>query len=149
MPVLSGFTIDEATLPAVRDAGVGLLGALTWAPNLDNPQNKKFVGAYEAAYGAVPASYAMQAYDAAMLIDSAVRHVRGDLSNTDGLRSGLKRADFSSLRGQFKFNVNGYPIQNLYLTKVAKRPDGKYQTEIVKTIFENHGDSYAHDCKSN
>jgi branched-chain amino acid transport system substrate-binding protein len=83
------------------------------------------------------------------LIDSAVRQVRGDLSNTDGLRSGLKRADFSSLRGQFKFNVNGYPIQNLYLTKVAKRPDGKYQTEIVKTIFENHGDSYAHDCKSN
>jgi branched-chain amino acid transport system substrate-binding protein len=147
IPVLSGFTIDEATLPAVRDAGIGLLGALTWAPNADNPQNKKFVAAYEAAYGAVPASYAMQAYDAAMLIDSAVRHVRGDTSNADGLRSGLKRADFSSLRGQFTFNVNGYPIQNLYLTKVAKRPDGKYQTEIVKTIFENHGDSYAHDCK--
>jgi branched-chain amino acid transport system substrate-binding protein len=148
IPVLSGFTVDEATLPAVRDAGVGLLGALTWAPNMDNPQNKKFVAAYEAAYSAVPASYAMQAYDTAMLIDSAVRHVGADLSRTDGVRDGLKNADFSSLRGKFKFNVNGYPIQNLYLTKAAKRPDGKYQTEIVKSIFEDHGDAYAQDCKS-
>ena len=126
-----------------------MLGALTWAPNSDNPQSKKFVAGYEAAYASIPASYAMQAYDAAMLIDSAVRHVGGDLSNTDGVRSGFKQADFRSLRGQFKFNVNGYPIQNFYLTKVAKRPDKKYQTEIVKTIFESHGDTYAQDCKSN
>src|ERR1700704_4273261 len=58
----------------------------------------------------------------------------------------LKKADFTSLRGDFKFNVNGYPIQNFYLTKVAKRPDGKFQTEIVEKVFENYGDRYAKDC---
>src|SRR3712207_7610431 len=54
-------TVDESTLPAQQDAAIGLLGAMTWAPNLDNPQNKKFVAEYEKAYNSVPGSYAMQA----------------------------------------------------------------------------------------
>ncbi|MFK4505964.1 ABC transporter substrate-binding protein [Bradyrhizobium daqingense] len=148
IPVLSAFTVDESTLPAQQDAAVGMFGGANWAPNLDNPQNKKFVAAYETAYNIVPGTYAFQAYDAAMLIDSAVKAVKGDLSNKDAVRAALKKADFTSLRGAFKFNTNGYPIQDFYLTKVAKRPDGKFQTEIVQKVFENYGDRYAKDCKA-
>jgi branched-chain amino acid transport system substrate-binding protein len=148
IPVLSAFTVDESTLPAQQDAAVGMFGGANWAPNLDNPQNKKFVAAYEAAYNGVPGTYAFQAYDAAMLIDSAVKGVKGDLSNKDAVAAALKKADFTSLRGAFKFNTNGYPIQDFYLTKVAKRPDGKFQTEIVQKVFENYGDRYAKDCKA-
>jgi branched-chain amino acid transport system substrate-binding protein len=147
VPVLSAFTVDESTLPAQQDAAVGMFGGANWAPNLDNPQNKKFVAAYEAAYNSVPGTYAFQAYDAAMLIDSAVKAVKGDLANKDAVAAALKKADFTSLRGSFKFNTNGYPIQNFYLTKVAKRPDGKFQTEIVEKVFEDYGDRYAKDCK--
>jgi branched-chain amino acid transport system substrate-binding protein len=147
VPVISAFTADEATLPALKDAAVGIFGALTWAPNTDNPQNKKFVSGYEAAYHAVPASYAMQAYDAAMLIDSAVRAVKGNLSDVKAVSAALKKADFKSVRGGFKFNVNGYPIQDFYLTKVAKRPDGKFQTEIVEKVLSNDADAYAKNCK--
>ena len=146
IPVLSAFTVDESTLPAQQDAAVGMFGAANWAPNLDNPQSKKFVASYEAAYGSVPGTYAMQAYDSAMLIDSAVKAVKGDLSNKEAVAAALKKADFTSLRGKFKFNTNGYPIQDFYLTKVAKRADGKFQTEIVQKVFENYGDSYAKDC---
>lgn len=147
IPVLSAFTVDESTLPAQQDAAVGMFGGANWAPNLDNPQNKKFVAAYEAAYNVVPGTYAFQAYDAAMLIDSAIKAVKGDLSNKDAVGTALKKADFTSLRGAFKFNTNGYPIQDFYLTKVAKRSDGKFQTEIVQKVFENYGDRYAKDCK--
>src|SRR5689334_5626248 len=147
IPVLSAFTVDESTLPAQQDAAVGMFGGANWAPNLDNPQSKKFVAAYEAAYNNVPGTYAMQAYDTAMLIDSAVKAVKGDLSNKEAVSAALKKADFTSLRGGFKFNSNGYPIQNFYLTKVAKRADGKFQTEIVEKVFSDYGDSYAKDCK--
>ncbi|MCC8939968.1 Leucine-, isoleucine-, valine-, threonine-, and alanine-binding protein [Bradyrhizobium ivorense] len=146
VPVLSAFTVDESTLPAQQDAAVGMFGGANWAPNLDNPQNKKFVAAYEAAFGGVPGTYAMQAYDTALLIDSAVRAVKGDLANKDAVAAALKKAEFTSLRGQFKFNNNGYPIQDFYLTKVAKRPDGKFQTEVVEKVFSNYGDRYAKDC---
>jgi branched-chain amino acid transport system substrate-binding protein len=149
IPFLSAFTVDESTLPAQQDAAVGMFGGADWAPDLNNPQSKKFVAEYEAAYSSVPATYAFQAYDAAMLINSAVKAVKGDLTNKDAVAAALKKADFTSLRGAFKFNTNGYPIQDFYLTKVAKRADGKFQTEIVQKVFENYGDRYAKDCIGN
>ena len=136
----------SCTLPAQQDAALGFFGGANWAPNLDNPQNKAFVAAYEKEYNAVPGSYAFQAYDAAMLIDSALKQTGGKTDNKDALRAALMKADFKSLRGAFKFNTNHYPIQDFYLVKVAKRADGKYQTEIVQKVFENYSDPHVKDC---
>lgn len=146
LPFLSAFTVDESTLPAQQDAAVGFLSGMSWAPNMDNAQSKKFVAAYEAAYGAVPASYAMQAYDAAQLIDSALTQTKGATTDKAALRAALKKADFASLRGKFKFNTNQYPVQDFYVVKVAKRADGKFQTEIAEKVFSDYGDTYAKDC---
>ena len=143
---LSAFTVDEATLPTQQDAAVGFFGGANWAPNLDTPQNKAFVAAYEKEYGAVPATYAFQAYDAAALIDGALKLTGGKTDDKNALRAALKKANFTSLRGGFKFNSNHYPIQDFYLVKVAKRPDGKFQTEIEKKIFSDYADTYAKDC---
>jgi branched-chain amino acid transport system substrate-binding protein len=143
---LSAFTVDEGTLPAQQDAALGFFGGSNWAPNLDNPQNKAFVASFEKEYGAVPGSYAFQAYDAALLIDSALKATGGKTDNKDALRAALMKADFKSLRGAFRFNTNHYPIQDFYLVKVAKRADGKYQTEIAQKVFENYSDPHVKDC---
>jgi len=143
---LSAFTVDESTLPAQQDAALGFFGGANWTPNLDTPQNKTFVAAYEAEYKAVPATYAAQAYDAALLIDSALKATKGSTADKAALQAALKKADFKSLRGGFKFNTNHYPIQDFYLFKVAKRADGKFQTEIVQKVFANYADPYAKDC---
>jgi branched-chain amino acid transport system substrate-binding protein len=144
---LSAFTVDESTLPAQQDAALGFFGGANWAPNLDNPQNKAFVAAYEKEYGAVPGSYAFQAYDAGLLIDSALKATGGKTADKDALRAAMMKADFKSLRGAFRFNTNHYPVQDFYLVKVAKRADGKYQTEIVQKVFENYSDPHVSDCK--
>ena len=143
---LSAFTVDESTLPAQQDAAIGFLGGSNWAPNLDNPQNKKFVADYEAEFKAVPATYAFQAYDAALLIDGALKLTNGNTKDKDALRAALKKANFTSLRGGFKFNTNNYPIQDFYMVKVAKRADGKFQTEIERKMFDDYADTYAKDC---
>jgi branched-chain amino acid transport system substrate-binding protein len=146
IPFISAFTVDESTLPAQQDAAVGFYGSSNWAPNLDTPQNKAFVADFEKAYNYVPGSYAFEAYDAALLIDSALKATGGKTDDKEALRAALKKADFQSLRGSFKFNKNGYPIQNFYITKVAKRPDGKYQTEIVQTVFKDDVDPHGKEC---
>jgi len=143
---LSTFTVDESTLPAQQDAAVGFYAGANWAPNLDVAENKAFVAAYEKEFGAVPATYAFQAYDAALLIDSALKATQGDTTNKDTLRAALMKADFKSLRGSFRFNTNHYPVQDFYLVKVAKRADGKYQTEIDKKVFADFADVHAKDC---
>ncbi len=146
IPFLSAFTVDETTLPATQDAAVGFLGGATWAPDMDNDANRAFVSAYEAKYDHVPGTYAMQAYDAAQLIDSAVRAVNGNLGDKDALRAALRAADFESPRGDFSFGNNQYPIQDFYLVQAVKREDGKFQTSIVEKIFEDYQDNYAALC---
>src|SRR5215468_2802277 len=143
---LSAFTVDESTLPAQKEAAIGFFGGANWAPNLDNPQNKQFVADYEKEYNAVPATYAFQAYDAALLIDGALKLTKGNTSDKDALRAALMKANFTSLRGPFKFNTNHYPIQDFYQVKVAQRGDGRFETQIDKKVFAGYSDPYAKDC---
>jgi len=146
IPFLSAFTVDESTLPAEQDAALGLFGGSTWAPDLANAANKTFVDGYLAAYHTVPGSYAMQGYDAAQAIDAALRKTGGSLADKDKLRAAMRRADFASPRGAFRFNNNGYPVQDFYLVKAAKRSDGLYETEIVQKVFSDYPDSFAKEC---
>ena len=146
IPFLSAFTVDESVLPAEQDAALGFYSGTNWAPNMDNAANQAFVTAFEATYHYVPATYAAQAYDAAQLIDSAVRAVKGNLSDKPALRAALEKADFASVRGPFKFGVNHYPVQDFWLAQVVKRPDGKFQTQTVRKIFTASVDPFAAEC---
>ncbi|HEY8268181.1 MAG TPA: ABC transporter substrate-binding protein [Xanthobacteraceae bacterium] len=147
IPFLSAFTVDETTLPATQDAAVGLFAGSQWAPNLENPVSKKFVADYEKDYGKVPAMYAAQGYDAALLIDAAIKAAGGKVADKAALRDAFKRASFASIRGApFKLNTNGFPIQDVYVVKAVKRADGKFATETVAKVFTGYTDAYAKDC---
>lgn len=147
IPFLSTFTVDEATLPAQGEAALGFFSAASWAPNMDNPQNARFVRDFEARFNYVPATYAAQAYDGAMLLDSAIRKVGGNLRDRGALRTAIRAAEFRSVRGPFRFGVNHYPVQDFWLLKVARRPDGKFQTETVRKVLEANVDPWAGECR--
>ncbi len=149
IPFLSAFTIDETTLPATQDAAVGLLGGAQWAPGSTLPASRAFVEAFEKEYGYVPALYAQQGYDAALLIDAAIKSAGGKFKDKAAMQKGFRTAQFESVRGSFKMNTNGFPIQDFYVVKVVKRADGKFQTEPVEKVFTAHADSYAKDCSIN
>ena len=78
----------------------------------------------QAKYKREPATFAALGYDAIKLIDSAVRDVNGKIENKDAVRAALRKANFESVRGSFKFNNNHYPIQNLYIMEVIKDEKG-------------------------
>jgi len=146
IPFLSAFTVDETTLPATKETAVGLFSAAQWAPNLDNPANAKFVRDFEAKYGYPPSLYASQGYDAARLIDAALKVTGGD-KNPDVLLPVLKSAPFESVRGDFQFNSNQFPIQDFYLTQAVNRSGDTYVTEAVEKVFDDVGDAYAGSCR--
>jgi len=147
IPFLSTFTVDEATLPAQGEAALGFFSAASWAPNMDNPANRRFVTDFEAAFNYVPATYAAQAFDAANLLNSAVRRVGGNLTDKNALRTAIAAADFTSVRGPFRFGTNQYPVQDFWQLQVARRPDGKFQTETVRRVLEANVDPWAAECR--
>ena len=147
IPFLSAFTVDESTLPAQGADALDFLAGSNWAPDLDTPATAEFTKAFIAKYDRVPATFAMQAYDAAMLIDSALRITGGKLDDREALRAAMKQADFTSLRGDFRFGDNHFPIQDFYLTQVVQREDGRFATSIVQPIFEDYQDTFASSCQ--
>ncbi|MGZ5842515.1 MAG: ABC transporter substrate-binding protein, partial [Xanthobacteraceae bacterium] len=139
------FSIDELSLPRLKDLAMGVPGAQQWVNDLPNDANKKFVADYVAKYKSRPSFYGAQSYDAAMLLNSAVTAVNGDLSNKDDIRKAMEKADFKSVRGNFKFGNNHIPIQNFYLQDVVKEGD-EYVLKTVATIVENYQDRFHDRC---
>jgi branched-chain amino acid transport system substrate-binding protein len=141
------FSFDERLLKAVGSAALGVKNGSQWTHDLDNPANRQFVTAFRQAYARTPTLYASQGYDAARLIGSGLKTVRGDVSKIDALRDAIRKADFDTVRGKFKFSANQHPIQDLYIREVIKDADGNFTNKTLKTVFTDHGNVYVDQCK--
>jgi branched-chain amino acid transport system substrate-binding protein len=142
-----GFSADEDVIKAVGEPMLGMFNTSQWAHDLNNAANKTFVAAFEKEYGRTPSLYASQGYDAARLIDAAVRDTKGKLDDKAAVRKALEAAKFDSVRGAFKFNTNHFPIQDYYLRVVTKNAQGKVTNRTLGTVFKNQPDAYVGSCK--
>ena len=144
LPVVGpAFSFDQGILQAVGAAALGVKNTSQWSKDLDNAANKAFVETFEAAYGRLPSLYASQSFDTANLILSAVD--AADVKDQDAFRAALKAADFASTRGDFKFNTNHHPIQDIYVREVIQEGD-IFTNKIIGPSLQDHGDVYAADC---
>ena len=145
-PLYQVFSIDAITLPQQGELALGTLGAQEWVNDLPNEQNKRYVADFKKKYNTYPSYYGAQSYDAIMLIASAAEALKGDLSNKDKVRAELKKANFKSLRGDFKYNTNQFPIQNFYIQETVKDPQGMMTVKTIATAVKDAKDSYYEKC---
>jgi branched-chain amino acid transport system substrate-binding protein len=146
IPLYTAFTIDELSLPLQKDLALGVPGAQQWVNDLPNDANKKFVADYHAKYKSAPVFYGAQAYDAANLVASAVNAVKGDTSKKDAMRDEMRKANYASVRGPYKYGNNHIPIQNFYLQDVVKKADGTLGLKTVTTIVKDSQDRFHGKC---
>lgn len=146
IPLLSTYVADAITLPSLGAGALGMISGGVWAPDSTNPASVKFVADFEKKYGRIPSNYAAQSYDAAQLLDRAIAKVGGRVSDKPALMAALKAADFSSVRGSFKFNNNNFPIQDVHVLTVANDAKGRPSLKTIATPFKNHQDAYHDKC---
>jgi branched-chain amino acid transport system substrate-binding protein len=146
IPLISGATVDGITLPALQEAALGVGHASPWGPDFDNASNRRFVADFERRYNRIPSEYAAQSYDAALLLESAIAKVKGNIGDKKAFMEALKAADFPSVRGNFKFNNNNFPIQDFYVLEVVKDEKGRYTHKTVAKVMENAKDAYHAQC---
>ena len=146
--ISSPFTADEDVIPAVGEPMVGLFNTSSWAHDLDNAANKKFVAEFRKAYGGrYPSLYAAFAYDVIMSMDAAVKEVGGKMDDKEALVKALAKANFASVRGTFKYGNNHFPIQDYYLRQVVKDASGKITNKLMPgKVLTAHQDAYASQC---
>lgn len=142
-----GFSADQDTIGAIGESMKGMANAAQWSPDLDNAVNKRFVADFEKTYGRLPSMYASQGYDAARLLDGALKADPKAVHDREALRQALRSAPFESVRGDFAFNNNQYPVQTYYMREVAPNAQGQMSNKIVSTVFEQFQDHFAPQCK--
>ena len=139
------FTVDNLSLPALKETALGVVSTQTWSPDLDNEINRRFVADYKAKFGGYPSFYAAQAYDTMMAIDHAI--AKAGSSDTEAMSAVLAEGGIPTTRGPLAMNSNQFPIQNVYLREAVLDADSMATTRITGTVFENHADAYAKDCQ--
>ncbi|WP_244628007.1 ABC transporter substrate-binding protein [Lentilitoribacter sp. Alg239-R112] len=145
LPIVGpAFSFDQGILKAVGDAALGVKNTSQWSKDIDNEANKKFVADFQAEYGRLPSLYASQGYDTANLLISAAG--KANISDVDGFRAALKAADFASTRGDFKFDTNNHPVQDIYVREVIKEGD-VLTNKIIAVGLKDRSNAYVSDCK--
>ncbi|PKO86654.1 MAG: ABC transporter substrate-binding protein, partial [Betaproteobacteria bacterium HGW-Betaproteobacteria-12] len=142
-----GFSADEDVIKAVGAPMMGMFNSSHWAHDMENAENKRFVADFQKEYNRLPSLYASQGYDAALMMDAAVRDVKGNVADKKALQKALEAKRFKSVRGDFRFNSNHYPVQNYYLRVIGKDVQGRVTNKTMGTIFANHADAYVASCK--
>jgi branched-chain amino acid transport system substrate-binding protein len=146
IPLYTAFTVDAITLPLQKDLALGVPGAQEWVNDLPNDANKKFVADFRAKHKNYPSFYGAQSYDAANFVNSAVVAVNGDLSKKDAMRAEMRKANYASVRGPYKYGNNHFPIQNFYLQDVVKDAEGNLTLKTVATIVKDSQDQFHEKC---
>jgi len=144
--VFQAYDADQQML-TIGELIEGVVNTGQWSSDMDNEANKRFVTEFTKAYGRVPSMYASQAWDVVGLLDVAVRNVGGKIEDREAFIAAIHAAKgFKSVRGDFRFGRNQFPIQNQYARVVTKGADGKYQNRMVGPVMKDHGDAYIGEC---
>jgi len=146
IPLYTAFTVDAITLPLQKDLALGVPGAQQWVNDLPSDANKKFVADFRSKHKNYPSFYGAQSYDAANFVNSAVVAVKGDLTKKDAMRAEMRKANYASVRGPYKYGNNHFPIQNFYLQDVVKDAQGNLTLKTVATIVKDSQDQFHDKC---
>ena len=131
----------------MSDAATGVIAGTFWGPDFNNAANQQFVKEFEAKFKRIPSQYAAQSYDAALLLDSAIAKVKGNVADKPAFRAALQAADFKSVRGDFKFGTNHFPVQDLHVFEAAKDRKGRVSLKTIATPLKSSTDAYASQCE--
>ncbi len=139
-------SFEPVALPAMGESAAAARSVGIWAELIDTPQNKRFVSEFEAENGRIPSAQAMIGYEAALLLDAAIRAVHGEVDNHDALRAALRKADFQPIRGPLRFASNQTIVQSIYLRQIGKDARGRSLNEVRSIAFKDYVDPMAGQC---
>lgn len=113
---------DDLDLPVIGDAALGAITAYHYGPLLDSPENRRFVDAYHARFGAneIPNFAAVVAYDAMHAMLAAIGKF-GPTITGDQAMEVLRGWTAASPRGPIRIDAQERDIvQDIYIRRVER-----------------------------
>lgn len=119
-----GFLTESPVLDQLKPAeALGIQTVLNYSADLSNAANRRFASAYRKIYNVSPTTYAMASYDAAQVLDKAIRASGNEVTPQQVNLALGKIGQIDSPRGPWQFNQSRTPQQKWYLRRVQR--DGR------------------------
>lgn len=144
--VLPASALDHRMTAIAGSSAAGVFVTSHWNVDFANEANRAFVSEWQAKYNRPPTLYAMQGYDTGLAMAAAVVGAGGATDDPQAIARELRKADFRSPRGPFRFGRNQHPVQDWWLLSVKKNAQGQYQLSTESKLKSIHSDSYADQC---
>ena len=134
IPVLGSMTaVDEGILKSMGDEALGVISSGWYAAGINNPDNKRFVQSMNRDYQQDPGYYSMGAYGAALMLEQALKDVKGKFEDKPAFMAALRNVHVGNdPRGKISLDALGNPVLDIYVRKV-ERKDGKLSNTVIKT----------------
>lgn len=144
------YTMDQIALPQLQEAGIdvvlGSASADYWSPDIDTPENRRFVEGFRERYGRLPSNYAAAAYDLVPYLKAAIEQSGGDVENRDAVRAALIAADYASVRGPYELARNHFPIDDYRSLMIAPDDSGAWTMQADGIELAGLVDPYVDAC---
>ena len=118
IPLYGAGFLTDGVLEAAGDAAEGIETTLHYADSLDLAKDKAFRLAYAKTFKLQPDVYAVQGYDAGLLLVQAFAKTKGAVDKP-ALIKAMEGAVIDSPRGQWRMSKAHNPVQDMYLRKVV------------------------------
>ncbi len=119
IPLYGAGFLTDGTLEAQGADAEGLFTTLHYADSLNTPRDNAFRLAYAKTYKLQPDVYAVQGYDAALMLGTGLAAVKGDIGKKAEFAAALQKARIDSPRGPFSLSKAHNPVQDIYLRQVV------------------------------
>jgi len=119
VPLYGPGFLTDGVLEAVGNAAEGIETTLHYADGIETPRNKAFRLAFAKAYKTQPDVYAVQGFDAGLLLIAGLNAVKGDFGKKKEIIAAMEKANIDSPRGKWTMSKGHNPVQNFYLRKVV------------------------------
>jgi branched-chain amino acid transport system substrate-binding protein len=133
MPLVGGAIVMQELLEAEGDSALGIVGAMFYSTEIDNPENRAFVKAFMSEYKQVATALAASAYEGGTAILMALKEIERNIHDREAFLKALSKVSFSGPRGPFSFEAEtNNVIHNNYILKVVKK-EGSLVLDVLKT----------------
>jgi len=142
--LIPGTGTDEAILPAIGDAGLGVISFYHYSGAIQTPENEKFAADMRRIFKKEPSLGSALSYTAGQWLVKAIEAINGDVENKEKLVQAIGAVELSkSVRGPMKMDKYGHAVQNMYVRRVDKVGTG-YQNTVVD-VYPMFGQFYKYD----
>jgi branched-chain amino acid transport system substrate-binding protein len=125
----------------------GLVVSARWSAAAESERSRNFVAAFERRYGRKPSVYALQGYDAALLLGEALRSLQAKSVSAGALRHVLAMQQVEGIEGPLRFAANRFPVTHWHAWEIFDDSSGSTYLAPMKPTLYEYRDPYSERCK--